>query len=297
MKYNITPRPPAPVTPLSYKYKYGYTCSVENDIRFAILQQSQHQYIINCFIQVVLQVVQAKRQSVVVLHCRKQRKKQGSFWDQWTTNTTMSIAQNPMTGQMRKSMANFNTFVHKGQNVVSSKAFNRKDSNTDAQQLHRASFKLIADAFQSLGGYGEMGFPVRPERMSPFNQFMALNLPNAIDASGGVPMIDYSKMVIAKGTLPPANDAKATFGTTGVTISCLTNIDFPRAGADDVLIVLGKMKTGALYAARQARGNDASTSVLLPLPNVTANDMEFVYVFAVSADGKKASNSAYVALQ
>lgn len=201
-----------------------------------------------------------------------------------------------MTGQMRKSMANFNTFVHKGQNVVSSKAFNRKDSNTDAQQLHRASFKLIADAFQSLGGYGESGFPVRPERMSPFNQFMALNLPTAIDASSGVPVVDYSKMVIAKGTLPPVNDAKATFGATGITISCLTNIDFPRAGADDVLIVLGKMKSGALYTARQTRGSDTRTSVLLPLPNVTADDMEYVYVFLTTADGKKSSNSMYVVL-
>lgn len=202
-----------------------------------------------------------------------------------------------MTGQMRKSMANFNTFVHKGQNVISSKAFNRKDSNTEAQQLHRARFKLISDAYQSLGGYGESGFPVRPERMSAFNQFMALNLPAAIDASGDVPVIDYSKMVIAKGTLAPVNDAKATFGATGITISCLSNIDFPKVSVNDVVIVLGKLKTGALYAARQPRGNQATISVLLALPTVTANDMEFVYVFVTTVDGKKASNSVFVALE
>jgi len=39
----------------------------------------------------------------------------------------MSLAQNPLTGQMRQSMANFVTTVYRGQNVIRAKVFMPKD--------------------------------------------------------------------------------------------------------------------------------------------------------------------------
>ena len=206
----------------------------------------------------------------------------------------MSIVQNPIMGQMRKSFANVNTYVHKGQNVVSAKSFNRKDANSAAQQAQRSSFKLIADAYQSLGGFAESGFPVRPATQSAYNFFMSLNLPNAIDSTGDIPVIDYSKLQIAKGSLPLVNVISAIFGDTGLSVSYETNIEFPNAGADNVLLVLAKTKTGALYFARQPRGIAVTGSLLLTMPNVLKTDIEFVYVFLTTLDGKKASNSVLV---
>ena len=78
----------------------------------------------------------------------------------------MSVVQSPIMGQMRKSFANVNTYVCRGQNVISAKAFNRKDAKSDAQQAHRAGFKLISDAAKVFGGFLERGFPIRPERLS-----------------------------------------------------------------------------------------------------------------------------------
>jgi hypothetical protein len=206
----------------------------------------------------------------------------------------MSIAQNPLTGQMRNSMANFNTYVHRGQNVVSSKAFNRKDKNSDLQKAQRFSFKLMSDVWGSLGGYGESGFPVRPEKLSPYNYFMSLNLPNAIDNSGDVPMINYGLLQIAKGTCPAVNVSSSILSETALTLNCLSNIDFPVAAAEDVVITLAKTKTGALYASRQARGSESICTINLAMPNVVKENIEFVYVFVTTADGKKASNSVYV---
>lgn len=206
----------------------------------------------------------------------------------------MSIAQNPLTGQMRKSMANFNTYVNRGQNVVSSKAFNRKDKNSDLQKAQRASFKLASDTWGSLGGFAESGFPVRPERLSPYNYFMTLNLPNAINNSGDVPVINYELMQIAKGTLPVVNVSLATLSETGIALSCESNIDYPKAAADDVVTVLAKTKAGALYVARQARGSEVFGLINVSMPNVSKADIEFVYVFVTSLDGKKASNSLFV---
>lgn len=208
----------------------------------------------------------------------------------------MSIAQNPLTGQMRKSMGNFNTYVHRGQNVVSTKAFNRKDKNTEAQQAQRASFKLIADLYQSLGGYVDYGFPVCPERMSPYNYFMYLNLPNAIDTSGEMPEINYSLLKVAKGTLPSVNVMNTTLDETCLTLSCESNADFPKAAADDVVTLLVGAKSGALYATRQVRGSEEYCSISQNLPNLAKADIQYIYLFVTTADGKKASNTIYVSL-
>jgi len=206
----------------------------------------------------------------------------------------MSIAQNPMTGQMKKSMANFNTYVHRGQNVVSSKAFNRKDANTEAQQLQRTSFKLIADVYQSLGGFAESGFPVRLEKQSPYNVFVQQNLPNALDFSGEVPVVDYSKLQIAKGTLACVEVTSATLNAESITLNCLSNIDYLKASADDMLTVLVKKKNGGLKVVRQVRGVEENCIILVGMPGISVDNIEFAYVFVISADGKKASNSVFV---
>lgn len=218
------------------------------------------------------------------------------FFGQDEANRIMSIAQNPVMGKMAKSFANVNTYVHKGQNVISAKAFNRKDKNTEAQQVQRISFKLISDLWASLGGFGEYGFPARSEKLSAFNVFMQLNLPNAIDNSGEVPVIDYSELKVAKGTLPGVDDVKAVMNAAGITLTADTLFDFPKALATDVVTVLVKKVNGALKVVRQPRGDGNTFTAQLAMPGVTAADVEFVYVFVNSADGIKVSNSVYVPL-
>ncbi len=216
---------------------------------------------------------------------------------QRTINTTMSIAQNPVMGKMAKSFANVNTYVHRGQNVVSAKAFNRKDKNSEAQQAHRAGFKLISDIYRSIGGFIDIGLPIRPERLSPYNYFIALNLPGAIDNSGEVPKMDYSLLQISKGSLPGINVNTATLNSDGVMLQCDSCLGYGKSSvADDVITVLCKLKTGAFYSTTQQRGTEAECTVNLPIPGVSHDNVEFIYAFVLSADGKKASNSVHVRL-
>jgi hypothetical protein len=53
---------------------------------------------------------------------------------------------------------------------------------------------------------------------------------------------------------------------------------------------------GTVKVVRQARGTGADFTILFALPGIAAADMEYVYVFTNSADGKKVSNSVYVAV-
>lgn len=197
-------------------------------------------------------------------------------------------------GQMAKSYANINTYILKGQSVVSAKAFNRKDANTDAQKVQRASFKLISDAYQSLGGFASSGLPVRPEKQSAFNYFMQLNLPNAIDTSGDTPVIDFSLLQVAKGTLPGVNHPSGVVGQGVLTLSYESKIEFQNVKPDDVLRVIVKKKSGALYTTQSLRGSELIGTVEVAVTNATKADIEFVYVFLTTKDGMKASNSVYV---
>src|ERR1035437_8880615 len=124
----------------------------------------------------------------------------------------MSRSQNPMTGHMTGSMANFTTYTCHGQNVIASKAFNKKDANTVSQIAQRASFKLMLKEYRSFGGLLRNNFPDKLVTESAFNVFMKINLPEAIDKSTGVPAIDYSKLQVSLGGLP---QVKVTSAVTG----------------------------------------------------------------------------------
>jgi len=203
----------------------------------------------------------------------------------------MSKSQNPMTGHMSGSMANFATYKRFGENIIRSKAFEPKDANTDSQKAQRASFKLIVKAYESFGGATDIAFPKRAENQSPFNAFVAANLPEAIDKSGSTPVIDYSKLLISNGTLLKTV-ATATIGATGITMAYKKNVD-PRITDDDEVVALAKLKSGELLLEKKVCGKTAG-SVLLPYEDITADDVECCYLFVQKADGSNVSDSTYV---
>jgi hypothetical protein len=123
---------------------------------------------------------------------------------------------------------------------------------------------------------------------------MSLNLPNAIDSTGDVSVIDYSLLQVSKGSLPGVDDVKVEINAAGITFTGDTLLDYPKAQTTDVITVLLKKANGALKAVKQPRGEGETFTAQIALPGITAADVEFVYVFVNSADGTKASNSVYV---
>lgn len=206
----------------------------------------------------------------------------------------MSISQNPMTGQMKKSMANFSTYTLNGQNIIRSKSFNRKDANSAAQQAHRSGFKLIVDEYKALGGIVAIGFPNRPETQTPYNAFMAANLPEAIDTSGAEPVIDYAKMIVADGSYTGVIVEKAVVAEAGITVTYKSQIAIRNAEATDKVVALAKTTDGAVYLTEGVRGNIAAGEITIGCPDVTKGDIVYVYLFVASPDGKKVSRSVYV---
>jgi len=208
----------------------------------------------------------------------------------------MSIAQNPLFTSLRKSFANVTTYSLNGQNIIRAKAFLPKNPKTVAQNMHRASFKLISLTYQSFGGYADPGFVERKRTLSAYNAFMATNLTKAIDKTGAEPVVDYSKLLISKGSLPPVKVVgKAEMNENNtITANFETNIGLPKIAANDEIILLILAQSGVIYSARQARGTKKEDSIFLVYRNLNVNDIKCCYIMTLSADGKKASNSVYV---
>jgi len=206
----------------------------------------------------------------------------------------MSISENPMTGEMRRSMANFVTTVYRGQNIIKKKIFMPRDVRSNAQLLHRASFKLIVDAYDSFGGITDEGFPGRRRTYSPYNSFVKANLSRAIDKTGAIPVIDYSKMIVAEGSLPQVDIASAIVGATGISISYATDTTVAKVSASDQVIAFAKTAKGQLGVVRKARGGEATGTVLIPFKNLSASDIVCCFVFILNEDGTKASKSEFV---
>jgi hypothetical protein len=206
----------------------------------------------------------------------------------------MSKSQNPMTGQMSGSMANFVTTTHGGQNVIRSKAFNQQDAKTESQMIVRNSFKLGAEEYGTYGGMLDQGFPERPVGQSAYNQFMAANLPGAIDKSGAVLAIDYSKLVVSLGSLPQVAVVSATVEATGIEVSYKSNLLIPRVNESDEVVLIAKTLIGELLVSRQVRGIDALGVISIAYPGIQAADVKCCYIFVLSANGSKASRSVYL---
>jgi Family of unknown function (DUF6266) len=206
----------------------------------------------------------------------------------------MSKAQNPMTGQMSGSMANFVTTTHGGQNIIRSKAFNQQDANSDSQIVVRTSFKLGAEEYISFGGLTDEGFPETPKGKTAYNLFMAANLPGAIDKSGTEPAINYSKLVIADGSLPPLVVTEGITVAEGIQISYQTKTLIPKVSETDEMVAVAKTTVGELLVTKQVRGANPVGTILIEYPGIQPAEIKCCYLFVRSADGSKASKSVYI---
>lgn len=208
----------------------------------------------------------------------------------------MAIAQNPLTGQMHGAMGNFVTSTLGGQNIIRAKAFNQQDAKTESQVKQRTSFKMIAEEYVTFGGVTDMGFPEKPKNQSAYNLFMAANLPGAIDRSGAEPIIDYSKLVVANGSLPQLIVIGGTIDANGITIGYQSNMLIPKVSETDEVVAVLKTTIGEVLITRQPRGNDSESFISIAYPTINIADVKCCYLFVRSADGKKASKSVFIPL-
>lgn len=208
----------------------------------------------------------------------------------------MARSQNPLTGKMSGTVGNFVTSSLGSQNIVRTKSFMPRDAKTEAQIKQREGFKMIADLYPALGGIPEEGFAQRTSETTAYAAFMAANLAGAIDKSGSESVIDFTKLKVAVGTLSDPLVKSATLTAEGIEISYLPKLKDPRNLSTDEVVVLVLLKTGELWVERQPRGEVSPATLIIPVEDVTADDIQGIYLFTKRADGSKTSKSVYLSV-
>ena len=208
----------------------------------------------------------------------------------------MAKAQNPMTGQMSGTVGNIVTSTRAKQNLVRAKAFKPRNANSEPQQKHRGGFKLIVDEYQSWGGVIDLGFPEVPEGQTPYTQFMAVNLPKAIDNSGVEQQIDYTKLTVSDGSLPVLTVTEVSIVAEGISITYKTPLKVPKVNETDEVVAIAKTYTGEILIDTKERGAETVGTILIDYPGIQASDVQCCYLYARSADASKASKSVFIRL-
>ncbi|MFM2292901.1 MAG: hypothetical protein RIS29_2714 [Bacteroidota bacterium] len=208
----------------------------------------------------------------------------------------MATSQNPLTGKMSGAVGNFVTSTLGSKNIVRSKAFARRDPKTDAQQKQRDGFKLVADLSTTLGGIPQEGFVQLAGNVSAYTAFVAKNIREALDKTGDVTVIDYSKVSVSDGTLPLVAVTGATVTATGVELEYAAQSAMQANRSDDEIIAVVLLKTGEVWVSRQARGEAEEAKLVVAVKSLQAENVQAIYVFALRADKSKASGTTWVAL-
>lgn len=206
----------------------------------------------------------------------------------------MSIAQNPLTGSMKKSMANFTTYTLNGRNIIRSKAFLPKDAKSEKQLILRARMSGIGEMYQIFKSIINLGFPEREIYQSPQNMFVSANIKTAFVMEDIVPVISYPMMLLSRGSLSPVKITQATTDAEGITLNYDAHALVPELYSTDEIIACALLKTDKLLTFGQFIGHEPIGTLQLKRTVLKAEDVVCCYVFVRTGDGGKASNSVYV---
>ena len=166
---------------------------------------------------------------------------------------------------------------------------------TPAQMAQRAKFAAVIKFLQPLTPFLRVGFKNDAVRMSGFNSAMSYTVKNAITGIYPAFTIDYSKVLVSRGTLPGALNPLAVAGIAGaVDFTWENNTWETDAMADDqaLLVVYNPSKNAAVsFTGAVTRAIGVQT---ITLPNSYTGDEVQCYIAFTNANQSVISNSEYV---
>lgn len=173
-------------------------------------------------------------------------------------------------------------------------------SNTPAQQRQRLRWAKMADLEALFEEASVIGFPGRPKACTPNNIFRQLNTNSeVVEVSDALEVtVNYPRICCAKGRLklPASVAVSREGGDNSLAFSIGAEENGTRRQVTDVIhvLVVETVLEEALLAELGSRGDGGIKTV--ELQEGWSMDNLAIYLFVVSADGKRASVSKYLEL-
>ncbi len=165
---------------------------------------------------------------------------------------------------------------------------------TEPQMDQRSKFTTVLRFLQPLTQFLRTGFKNYAIRMTAFNNAMSYNLRNAIGGAYPLYEIDYTKALVARGSLTAAlNPGTASTVAATVEFNWDDNSTVGDASTLDksLVVVFNPTKGEAVYQLGQADRIDLTQSVVVPVA-FTGDQVQCFLAF-MKEDGSLVSNSKY----
>ena len=214
------------------------------------------------------------------------------------TATCFAIFEStPITENVRKSISNQTFYTMKGLNIARKKN-GKNSSKTQAQMVQRTRWTKVLDLEALFEPASQIGFPRRKTTETYHNAFMSANTnAEAVSVSEDLEVtVNYPEILCAQGRLklPRSLSVSADAETRTLTFTHAAEGNGCRRYANDqlyALVVETTLEDSELY---ELGTRSESEPVAATLPEDWDMDSLAIYVFATTADGKKASNSKYL---
>lgn len=204
----------------------------------------------------------------------------------------MAVFEPNLTKKIRKRMGDLVFYQLNGQSVVRRTPGKVRDPKTPKQLAHRARMKTMGDYAAAFAEAYVMGFPERERGQSPCSAFQKMNFP-LVEGGGEYPCpVRVERVACSAGSLVvPEVEVSATGGVARFVLKDQAMVALAE-GEDRVVGVLfhaGQMDTRARVLGRR----DEVGTVEWALPGRWREGVVHVYLFTLSADGSRASNTVY----
>ena len=208
----------------------------------------------------------------------------------------MAIVQNPVTGRTKKKFGSAVFSKQFGKNTMRTKPIEVRNPKTLPQKQQRAKFSLIVELARLIMGFVRVGFKQAATGMSQFNVFVQSNISTAI--SGVFPnyAIDFTKIIVSKGTLTRV-DGGAASAAAGKKIDVIWNDNSGNgdAQATDVAMVIAINNTKKTIVQDTLTKTRLDESLQLTAPASWVGDTVHVYMAFKTPAGDKVADSTFLA--
>lgn len=166
---------------------------------------------------------------------------------------------------------------------------------TIPQLRHQQVMKMCGEFMKTLKEFTNVGFSraVQGTDKNPFNLAMEYNCKNIVIGNYPDLSISYDKVILSKGSLKPAQNAKVSLTTEGVIFSWDSNPQMPWPESNEqCMLMIYFPETNELIT--KLFGNSRITgSALLLIPEPLLTKPMETYISFVSEDRKQVSDSVY----
>lgn len=167
---------------------------------------------------------------------------------------------------------------------------------TEAQKDQRLRFGIFPSWLSWIADFVTLGFQAYDKKMSAMNAAVKYNMDNALTGVAPNFAIDYSKVLLSRGRLAPANNLSVVSSTAAeLKFTWQANIGTVDASPTDkaVFVVYNELRELFIQDIGNATRADLTYDLTLPLD--FSGETVQVYMAFLKADDKKVSTSQFIA--